>query len=593
MAIKGNKGKSLRGFIASACKKATRLFDLSRTSSTTRSLKNVLLCLSVRTAGVFLGTLGIYSFIISMILALFTERSVDSSGIYGGLLLAVCSAPLLFSKGNVSTALTNSRTGSFICHQLNIRKESLPYEPVINSLTAAFVLGIVFSLATLVIPFSYVIGAVAVAVMAAIVLHSPEAGLTFFVVCLFLTGVYLQFFILSITILSYVLKLIRGKRSLSLKKTDLILPVFAICTLGAMISSSKEAVSVENMKYFLFLVPYLLAVCLIRDCRNVKKLMGLSVALAGTLCAVYLLGSAIIAVLPRDVAVDPAFLINSVLSLPAFKNEFAPLLCATLIPVSIAFVMKPHSEGNRLTMFLCFVSMLSALIVSENIAHTAAAVIASVILILIAGNRKLYFFLSLLLGTTVIISFAGAFGERLYGYIFQSIKDSYSDVTKGYFQNGKAVFGQFVFCGQGFSEKASGTSFFYNVFYQLGLCGSIILAALVIAVLIEAVIIITKTYKTSSYKESIARFHTVADPAELRMGSVAMICAILAVIICGTFSDLYTTSASYAWMFLVCGLCSAYSASAGSSIDKARSAIYSDDCSERAAAVIKSSPSEI
>ena len=86
MAIKGNKGKSLRGFIASAFKKATRLFDLSRTSSTTRSLKNVHLCLSDRTAGVFLGTLGIYSFIISMILGLFTERSVVSSGIYGGLL---------------------------------------------------------------------------------------------------------------------------------------------------------------------------------------------------------------------------------------------------------------------------------------------------------------------------------------------------------------------------------------------------------------------------------------------------------------------------------------------------------------------------
>jgi len=578
--------RTLGSYISSARKTVTRLFDLSKTCETARSVKNSLLCLSLRTIGVFFVTLGIYAFIISMILTLFSDRAVHPSGIYGGLLCAASSLPLLFSKGNVATALINSRTGSFICHLLSIRKEALPYEPVLNSLSIAFVAGIAVSLATLIFPFSYVICAIAVLIIALTILHSPEAGLTFYVAFLFLASAKLQYLILSVTVVSYILKLIRGKRRFILKKTDLFLPVFAVCTLGGMISSSQAAVDIEKLKYAFLLITYVLCVCLARDCRNIKNLMGFSVILGGTVCSVYLLGFALSAIIPGDVAVAPSFLMDTVLSLPAFESGFAPLFSATLIPVSIAFVMKPHSEGNRLTVFLCFVSMLSALIISENVAYTAAAVIASVILILIAGSRRLYFALALLLGATVITSFSGKLGDKLYGYIFSNIKEAYSEAINALSSGDGALSGRLLFCGQGFGEGTTGSNFFHSLFSHFGLCGSVIFAVLVIAILLEAVALIIRTYKNSAHREYINRFRTIADPAELRMGAVAMICAMISLIICATFSDLYISASSYSWLFLICGVCSAYATGANAAIDKAQSSSLSEDLSERCTFVI-------
>ena len=582
--------RSLRTYVSSACKRLTRLFDLSNTSAIIRSLKNRFLCLSLRTLGVFFVTLGAYAFIITAILAFFTDRVADHSGIYGGPLCVICSLPLLFSKGNFATALINSRVGSFLCHQLAIRKESLPYEPVLNSLSVAFVAGIVVSLFTLVFPFSFVMTAIAVTVIVLTVLYSPEAGLTFFVAFLFFAGPALQHLALCSTAVSYALKLIRGKRTLVIRKTDLFLVIFALCSLGGLVSSSQEDVGAENLRFVFLLIVYLLCTCLVRDCRTIKNLMGFSVMTGGFVCSLFLLGHALCAIIPRDIAVDPAYLKNTVLSLPAFENGSAPLFFATLIPISIAFIMKPHSESSRLTVFLCSVSMLCTLIISENIAYTAAAVIASIVLMLIAGSRRLYFFLSLILGTTVITSFAGAFGENLYGYIFSNIKEAYSQTVTVISQGNGSLANEFLFCGQGFNENTTGSSFFYSIFNQLGICGSVILAILLIAVLLEAVSVILRTYNNSSFRESVGRFSTIADPAELRMGSVAMICSVVSLILCATFSDLYAVSSSYAWAFLICGACSAYSENASRAMDKAQSSICFENCREHSSVTLAKVP---
>ena len=567
--------------------RVARLFDRSIAVRMADILRRRFLALSTKALGVFFLTLGAYAFIISLMLTLFTDRSPDASAIYGGLLTAISSLPLLFSKGNVTTLLKFSRAGEVICDHLSIRTEALRDHVPGGHLSIGFTAGVIASLATLFIPYRTVMLILFLFLAACIIMCSPESGLAFSLLFLFTADIRLQYLVILVTMISYAVKLIRGKRTLRMGRSDILIALFALCTLGAVFFVSEGKGDAKNLRYVFLIIPYFLTVCLSADCRNIKKTMSAATSLAGLIAALYCLGFALRALIPTDIAVDPSFLISKISGLPLFESGAAPFVFASLIPVCFAFIMKPRSDGNRFTILLCLISMVSALMLTEELAFLAAATIATVVLLLSTGSKRIYFILTVVLAVCIVTSLAGSVGDTITAYVTDHIREAYSQAENTFAFSKAPVSSEFLFSGRGFGDGGSDAGFIYSLLSRLGLCSLLILAVFFLFLIADAGHLIRTTRRQSASSDCLARFASTSNPSETRMGMIAVLSALLSAALCATFFDLYSRELSYLWFFILCGVCSAYAENSRREIAKAESSLSFDVGCDRAFAILE------
>lgn len=566
--------------------KITGLYDHSITAHTAKKIRDYVLSLSIRSIGVFLLTFGIYSILIASILLIFTDISADISSIYGGVIISVCSLPLILSRGNISTSLAGSAIGSIICDHLNIRKDTIERYDLTGHLSISFILGVVAGGATLLFPFTSVIAVIAVAIMIGIILCIPETGLTFTVILMFFTDERIHYVILGTTILSFIFKLIRRKRSLSFKKKDIIFLIFALATAGSYFFTAGEDAQSESLAYVLFLSPYLLCVLMPTTAKKITKLLTVSVNCAGTVSSLYIL-----AVLTERLAdfyssADKGFLLSTVSSMHAFESGFAPFAMAALIPVCTAFIIKTGSAKDRFSMILCLASMTFCLFIREELAFIAAAFIATAILLLIIGSRWVYLTLSSTLFVIVMLAFAGSFGDRLYRYIYRHIYEAYHQAEKIYAVSERPLSSDYIFCGKGFVNMENASGFYNSLISHLGIAGALVFTVFVLFILFAAIRLIIRTYAPARSKADIHRFTGADDMTNTRVGIVAAFCSLISVFISATFFDLYSCPLSYLTAFLLMGVCSSYTGCTVAEIRKAKDSLNYKNSKESASIVI-------
>ena len=254
--------KSIRASAGNYFSKAStfiaRHLDNSIAARLAALLSRKALCASTKMIGVFFLTFCVYSFTIELLLSLFTSHVANSFTLYARIICALSSLPPVLSKGNVTTALTKSRIGEFICDILNVKLDAAhTYNPE-GHISFGFVAGVLASALTLVFPFKAIVLSILLFIMLCIILYIPEAGPTFSFSLLFLADIRIQYLILGFCALSYVLKLLRRKRRPSLKKTDAVFAIFALATLGGVLISS--AGNVNDSGIFFVLSVYFLGV---------------------------------------------------------------------------------------------------------------------------------------------------------------------------------------------------------------------------------------------------------------------------------------------------------------------------------------------
>lgn len=578
--------KSIKSHISSACDVFTRLYDRSLVCELARRLRNGILTLSQKAIGVFFLTFGIYSFLIGALITLFTSREVSPSNIYGGILMALCSVPLVFSKGNVSGFLTDSSFGAVVCDYFSIKKEKVKRSGTVGVLSLSFVLGVGFGAATVIFPLSSIVSAIAVICILCMIFTVPESGLTFMSVFLFFTGAKLHYLIIGAMLLSFAFKLIRKKRQIVLLKTDVLFLVFSLATLGAVLFTTHDMARDGSFAYLFLLAPYLIAVLFLREARKITKLLTVAVLSAGTFSALYIIGEVTASVAPVDTFVDRGYLARLVSSLPSFESGFAVLAITALIPVCTAFIVKPRSEGYRFTLILCLAAMITCLFMSENLACLMCAFIATVLLLLVTGSRWVYLSLGAVLFCTVVIFFAGETGDRIYNYVYQNIFEAYHQAESFQIFSDSTLSAEYILCGQGFAEGALGVNFYYSLISQLGIAGFMAFLGFLLLVILSAVKLIFKTYSSADNIDTNGRFLSSRNKAETRIGIIATVCSLISVLMAATFLDFYRSDLSYLMLFLLFGVCSAYTRSAAGEIAKAEGSHTAQCTSERATAVV-------
>ncbi len=559
-----------------------RLYDNSLFSHFSSTLRRKFMTLSTRVAGVFFFTFGIYSFLIAFLMKLFSERSADPSSLYGGAAMIVACIPLLFSKGNISTILTDSAFGGVICYYLNIRKETLDTSTHTGHLSIAFVLGVIAGGSTVVFPLSYIVFAMLLVLTFAVILSLPEAGITLMTVLLFVTGIELQYVILGATAISYVFKLIRRKRRLSFKKTDAVLVIFALCALFGVIVADGEDTGISALKYSLLLIAYFLCICLVREREKLLKVLYAAIMSAGIISSFYICARALRALVSTGFLVEPDYLYNVACALPAIESGFAPFAFAVLTPLCCAFIIKASSDGYRFTSCLCLASMLGYLLLSGELAFALAGAVATTFFLFVTGSRWVYVSISAVLGGSVILAFSGSFGDRIYRYVMSSLSDAFNQARDMSYISSNTFSREYALWGHGFNGfEDTGSNFYYSLVSHLGIAGFVILCVFVLFVLAEATVITIKTYRTSQCDEAMSRFPSIGSPAETRACTLALSCSIIVCIICATFCNFFTNPSTYLMFFMLCAFCAAYARSAKDEIGNAEGALSCNQSSDR------------
>lgn len=565
----------------------TKSYDRSLTAHLALLVRRGTLKTATRIAGVFLLAFGIYAGLTEWIISLFTDYTLDRATIYGSIILMICSVPLIISSSNISEALLQSHTGSTVCEYLHIRRDSLFEKEKKGHLSAGFIAGVLAGIAAAAFPFETVLISIALIIAAGIILCVPEAGITVSSVLLFVADVDIQYIIISITALSFVFKLIRKKRRITERKTDLLITVFIICSAGAVAFCTDGNTKENALSYVFLIIPFFLIVYLMRDCEKATKTLHTLVFTTGCLSALYIAAFSL-NVLSQYVRVaDADALLSAVKALPAFETGFMPLAQASLIPIAAAFIIKPKSNQSRITFVLSLVSMTVCLLINGNIPYAVCAFLIFAVMLIITGARWIYFAVCATMFTAVTVSFAGSFGERIYHYVYRNLYELYHSTESIRNASAVPVSDEYLLWGHGYSVLFSeGSNFYYSLLSALGVVGFILFSVFVLFIIGHAVRIIIKTYTLPCLSKGMTSYHKIGDRDEIKMGMLASVCSLGVILICCTFCNVYQNELSYLFLFCVCGICSAFARSADREISKIKGSLILKCSKEQAEAVI-------
>ncbi len=586
--VSGGTGIKIRNFIS-------RRFDESVILRGADRFRQIFFRLRLRFVGTFLLTFGAYASIITVLVSLFQHEQISVAHLYSGLCAMILSIPLLLSKGNISTALLGSRIGNTLCDYFSVRRESLQEYIFVGHANIAFVLGVIAGTLTFWIsPICVLFGFVA-AIGIGIIFALPENGILFASVLLLFTGEKTQLWILSVTIASYILKLIRGKRSLIFYKRDLFALLMLLTILGGVLVNSAGALLPQTVTYILYMCVYFLSTFILYDFRKINRITTALCAAGGVLGAMYLTGVVLDTYLAGSVFRDAGFLLDFVLALPVFQHDVAPILFMALFVLSMGICLRSSLYIPRRTAIFCTLIMLVALVLCGSGVEVMCACAAVVFLLLLYRKRSGFFLLGFLLAAFVlIIHLTGSFGDMVYRYF----ADSCMEIVQGIEELCSGLLGldkTQLFVGEGLGtasqgmtsiRKGSGSSYL-SIIQALGLIGFLIFAVFVIVLFETSLQFYKKTFGKWRAFEASMRFGVIRIPADMRLGGGAPLCAVAALLLCGTALPVWQNGIAFELFWLLCGIGAAYVKSAAREIEKADQATLSDSGSENASVTLR------
>ena len=251
-----------------------------------------MLLYSISVYGVFLFTFGVYTGIVYFLsVYAFNLKETEFINLAFGIGIMLVSIPLMMSKKQLSVALCESIIMRFVLFEvLGVRYESIDIKSgngSISKLNIAFIFGMLLGLLTYFVSPLYIFVGIILLLGAYVLLMIPEFGI---VALLFATPFLPTMLIAAFTIyvaMCYVLKLIRGKRTLKFELIDFSVMVFMLLMiLGGVFSVSPSASIKPALLYVCFILGYFLVVNLIRTSEWVKRCV-VSIALSSFIVAAY------------------------------------------------------------------------------------------------------------------------------------------------------------------------------------------------------------------------------------------------------------------------------------------------------------------
>lgn len=347
------------------------------------------------TFGIYIGLVwGIKEFIVSSVAA-------DHTYLLYASILVLISLPMLFSKSSLSQALISSRFGCFLCVDfLGITRESLEKSQSKHgeNYNIAILLGMLTGGLTYFVSPILILDIIFTFAVIAVILSYPETGILFAILSIPLSGILGDDILLPLVYVfsfSYIIKLIRGKRTMKYEITDLLTTFIGILiSFGGIITISSEAYNDASNILALLFGAFVAGNLLKTKAWQQRAILtaesvGVAVALA--------------------IIVDKAFsfvqlnfdvpVINDVINFGDNNQLSVLLLIALLISLGVAGVVKSAKE--RFVTRLAVAIILVALIVNGSAIGAVGTFVAVLVFFIFAKQNWLsaFFFAGLLIPT--------------------------------------------------------------------------------------------------------------------------------------------------------------------------------------------------
>ncbi|MBR6708739.1 MAG: hypothetical protein IKL84_03575, partial [Clostridia bacterium] len=359
------------GFVTRFRLRVARSFENSFFLHLLSRFSGALLSFSLRVYGLFFSSFGLYVILIYLIkrYALSLETASDSHFLVGVILL-VTAIPLLTTAQPLAKALL----GSALLRQLLVHAAGIPRERLENRRgtpgrnNIAFILGMLFGALTYFVSPLLMLAAAASVIVAMIVFVFPEVGVLSMISLLPYLSVLphpsiILAAIVLLTTLSYLFKLLLGKRVFHLHFIDVAVLLFLIAFLsGGLVSFSGSGSLKTTAIYVCLLLGYFLVVNLIRTRAWLMRCVtGVLISAGGV--ALYGIWQNFFGVAETKWIDTEMFseINGRVVSLFENPNMLADYLIM-LIPLSLAVTILAKSAAHKAISFAVFGAMLLCLV---------------------------------------------------------------------------------------------------------------------------------------------------------------------------------------------------------------------------------------
>lgn len=266
-------GNRLRRLADRVKLRMARLFEGSRLLSSFNGLFSSLIHRSLRTYGAFFLAFGVYCLLSFLAKGYVLFREVDGVADYvvcGGILLT--SVPLLMTKGTLADAVMKS----FLMQRLLFEGFGIPRDTFTRVETypkryaEVSVAGIVLGILTAFVKPTYFVVLFFVLIVGLLIFSFPEIGILALIALVPFSSLLARpslaiLVVLAVTLVSYSIKLMRGKRVLKLRLIDFSILLFTIIRLlGGLVSAGGVASLKSALLYTALTLGYFLVANLIR-----------------------------------------------------------------------------------------------------------------------------------------------------------------------------------------------------------------------------------------------------------------------------------------------------------------------------------------
>jgi len=376
---------SVRRFSASTVEESTAVHLFQR-------LIRFFLRCRTRVYGTFFLTFGIYAAAAYLLGILGEDGRAPTLTLAAALVLAGISLPLLTSNVSLASALLESRLAGPILAFLGIRREALRVRGEAGRSNLALIAGMAAGMCAFVIPPIWLIAGGIGIFLAYRVFVTPELG----VVLLFFGMPFLPTMILAalviFTAFCLAVKLILGRRRLSLEPVDIAALAFAV-SLGCGGVFSFSAGSLKPALLFICLLcAYFLTVTLIRTAEWLAKCLwsAISAAVLVALYGIFQYFSGSLASagawLDSEMFEDIAGRAVSTLENPNMLAEYLIML----LPLAAAQMLVRGSLPRRASALLSCAAMGACVILTWSRGAWLGLIFAALVFVLIWSRRSIY-----------------------------------------------------------------------------------------------------------------------------------------------------------------------------------------------------------
>ena len=350
----------------------------------------------VRTFGVAIFAFG-FSSIFMAILKYSLEEVDIQPMVITGIIIAMCSLPLIVSKKRVGEALLSGKLSGFIIHQiLSMDESKLEVEESAStgSYLVAFEIAMFLGFTTYFINPLIIVGIVFLIIAFAVIMCFPELGIMSVMLLLPFINVLENpslalLFLLIFTVLAFVSKFIRGKRIMRFELIDICVLAWGfMLVVGGLITQGGKSSLFSALMYCGFLCVYFLIINSYIGKTWIYRSIKLILVTTMIASVIGIINGGIMNVSWVDTTrfVTISARITAFLDNPNMLGAYLVIV----LPFAIAQSKSPEKKITKAFYFLSVIAIVACLILTWSRGAWLGAIIALVVFFLASNFRNIW-----------------------------------------------------------------------------------------------------------------------------------------------------------------------------------------------------------